>query len=531
VPGAATLNVVYPATEEILAVAPRADRVQLDQAVAAAKTPFPAWAATPIRKRGALLAKLADALEARRGEFAVLLTQEQGKPLSQADDEMASAIASIRYFASLDLPPKVLRDDASRKIVQQRAPLGVVAAITPWNVPVILLANKVAAALMAGNTVVAKPAPTTPLTTLSLGKLCARILPPGVINIIVDQNDLGSALTTHPDIAKVTFTGSTATGKRVMESVAGTLKRLTLKLGGNDAAILLDDADPKEIAPKLLAGAFFNCGQGCVTIKRLYVHDSQYEEMCEELGRLARAIIVDDGLKQGTQMGPLQNKAQFEKVMEVLEDAQRNGRIVAGGKALDRRGYFIEPTVVCDIADEARLVKEEQFGPILPVLRYSDIDDVVTRVNNTEFGLGGSIWSKSFDRASAVAAKIDSGTVWINQHLDMHPDVPFRGAQTVGDRNRTGSRGTRRVHSGQDHKRGDVKNLMTVGTKPNPVQSALVHESLPAAPVHLGWESADSNRGRHAEICHPIEHVASDPCLGPLIGQSPGLKSSVNDTR
>jgi acyl-CoA reductase-like NAD-dependent aldehyde dehydrogenase len=432
VPGAATLNVLNPATEEILAVAPRANRTQLDQAVAAAKAAFPAWAATPIRERGSLLAKLADTLETRRREFAVLLTQEQGKPLPEADGEMASAIASIRYFASLDLPSKVLRDDASRNIVQQRAPLGVIAAIMPWNVPVILLANKVAAALIAGNTVVAKPAPTTPLTTLSLGELCARILPAGVFNIIVDQNDLGGALTAHHDIAKVTFTGSIATGKRVMESVAHTLKRLTLELGGNDAAIVLDDADPKEIAPRLLAGAFFNCGQGCVTIKRLYVHDSQYEEMCEELGRLARAIVVNDGLEQGTQMGPLQNKTQFEKVKEFLADAQRNGRIVAGGNAIDRKGYFIEPTIVRDIADEARLVKEEQFGPILPVLRYSDLDDVVRRVNNTEFGLGGSVWSKSLGRASAVAAKMDTGTVWINQHLDMHPAVPFRGAKQSG---------------------------------------------------------------------------------------------------
>ncbi len=225
-----------------------------------------------------------------------------------------------------------------------------------------------------GNTVVAKPAATTPLTTLKIGELCAGILPPGVINIIADQNDLGSALTGHPDGAKVTFTGSAATGKKVMESAAGSLKRLTLELGGNDAAIVLDDVDAKEVAPKLLAAAMFNSGQGCITIKRLYVHDSQYGEICDELARLARAIIVDDGIKQGTQMGPLQNKAQFEKVKGFLEDARQNGDIVAGGKALDRKGDFVQPTIVRDIADDARLVKEEQFGPILPVLRYSDVD-------------------------------------------------------------------------------------------------------------------------------------------------------------
>ena len=432
VSGAMTSTVINPATEDVLATAPRADFAQLHQAVAAAKAAFPVWSATPIRVRGALLTKLADAMEARQDELARLLTEEQGKPLAEAKWEIVGAIASIRYFASLDLPPKVLRKDAKRRIVQERVPLGVIAAITPWNVPIILLATKIAAALLAGNTVVAKPAATTPLTTLKIGELCAGILPPGVINIIADQNDLGSALTGHPDVAKVTFTGSTATGKKVMESAAGSLKRLTLELGGNDAAIVLDDVDPKEVAPKLLASAMFNSGQGCITIKRLYVHDSQYGEMCDELGRLAREIIVDDGIKQGTQMGPLQNKAQFEKAKGFLEDAQQNGNIVAGGKALNRKGYFVQPTIVRDIADDARLVKEEQFGPILPVLRYSDVDDAIARANDTDFGLGGSVWSKDLDRAYAVAARIDSGTVWINQHLDMHPEVPFSGTKQSG---------------------------------------------------------------------------------------------------
>jgi acyl-CoA reductase-like NAD-dependent aldehyde dehydrogenase len=432
VPGAMTSTVINPATEDVLATAPRADLAQLHQAVAAAKAAFPAWSALPIHARGALLAKLADAMEVHQHELATLLTEEQGKPLAEAEGEIIGAIASIRYFASLRLPPMVLKEDAKRRIVQERVPLGVIAAITPWNVPVILLAIKIAAALLAGNTVVAKPAATTPLTTLVIGELCAGILPPGVINIIADQNDLGSALTGHPDVAKVTFTGSTATGKKVMESAAASLKRLTLELGGNDAAIVLDDVDPKEVAPELLASAMFNSGQGCVTIKRLYVHDSQYGEMCDELGRLAREIIVDDGIKHGTQMGPLQNKAHFEKVKGFLEDAQQNGNIVAGGKTLNRRGYFVQPTIVRDIADDARLVKEEQFGPILPVLRYSNVDDAIARANDTDFGLGGSVWSKDLDRASAVAARIDSGTVWINQHLDMRPEVPFSGTKQSG---------------------------------------------------------------------------------------------------
>jgi acyl-CoA reductase-like NAD-dependent aldehyde dehydrogenase len=433
VPGAATLNVINPATEEVLAVAPRADRAQLEEAVGAAKAAFPAWSATPLRERSARLVALADALEARRDEFGRLLTQEQGKPLTpDALREIDGTIGMIRYFASLDLPLTVLKEDATQKIVRQYAPLGVVAAITPWNGPMIVLAVKLAPALLAGNTLVVKPAPTTPLTTLKFGELCADILPPGVINIIVDQNDLGDALTGHPDIAKVAFTGSTATGKKVMGSAAGTLKRLTLELGGNDAAIVLDDVDPREVAPKLLAGAMRNAGQVCLAIKRLYVHDSHYEAFCEELGRLARETIVGDGLKQGTQMGPLQNKAQFEKVKGFLEDAKRNGRIVAGGEVLDGKGYFVQPTIVRDIGDDARLVREEQFGPVLPVLRYFDLDEVIARANDTQYGLGGSVWAKDPDRAFAVAARIEAGVVWVNQHLVATPDMPMGGAKQSG---------------------------------------------------------------------------------------------------
>src|SRR5215831_4909560 len=339
VEGAGTLDVINPATGRVLKTAPRADRGQLEQAVAA-KAAFPRWAATPLRVRGGLLVKLADALEAEQSEFARLLTQEQGKPLPQAQWEIAQSIGTLRYFAALDLPPVVLKEDTTQKVVRQHKPLGVVAAITPWNFPVILLIFQVAPALLAGNTVVSKPAPTTPLTTLKFGELCARILPPCVVNVIVDQNDLGTALTSHPDVAKVAFTGSTATGKKVMASAAGTLKRLTLELGGNDPAIVLDDADPKEVAPKIYDAAMAISGQACIAIKRVYVHDSIYDAVCDELGRLARKTVVGDGLEPGTQMGPIQNKAQFERVKGFLEDARRNGTIVAGGGVLERDGYF-----------------------------------------------------------------------------------------------------------------------------------------------------------------------------------------------
>jgi acyl-CoA reductase-like NAD-dependent aldehyde dehydrogenase len=385
--GAATLAVVNPATEEVLAEAPRADHAQLEAAIAAAKAAIPAWSVIPTRARGSLLGKLADALEARRDEFARLLTLEQGKPLAEAQWEIGFSISVIRHHAGLDLPIKVLKEDATQKIVLQHMPLGVIAAIVPWNFPMLLLVIKVAPALLAGDTLVAKPAPTTPLTTLRFGEICAEVLPPGVVNVIVDQNDLGAALSGHADVAKVAFTGSTATGKKIMGGAAATLKRLTLELGGNDAAIVLDDVDPVE-APKLFAAAMMNAGQVCLGAKRIYVHESQYDQICDELGRLARESVVDDGLKQGAQIGPLQNKAQFEKVKGFLEDAKRNGKIVAGGEVLGRKGYFVQPTIVRDIADDARLVKEEQFGPVVPVLRYSDLDDAIARANDSEYGLG-----------------------------------------------------------------------------------------------------------------------------------------------
>jgi acyl-CoA reductase-like NAD-dependent aldehyde dehydrogenase len=431
VEGAGTLNVINPATGRVLTTAPRADRAQLEQAVAAAKAAFPSWSATPLHVRAELLARLADALEAEKGAFARLLTQEQGKPLPQALWEIEFSAAALRYFAGLDLPAEVLHEDAARTVVRLRKPLGVVAAITAWNVPMILLAVKVGPALLAGDTVVVKPAPTTPLTTLRFGELCARILPPGVVNVIADQNDLGAALTAHPDVAKVAFTGSTATGKKVMAGAAGTLKRLTLELGGNDAAVVLDDADPKDVAPKIYAAAMAVAGQACVAVKRLFVHESLYDAVCDELGRLARETVVGDGLEPGTQMGPLQNRAQFERVKGFFEDARRNGTIVAGGP-LEGEGYFVRPTIVRDISDDTRLVREEQFGPLLPLLRYSDLDDAIARANDTEYGLGGSVWSGDRERALAVAARIDAGTVWVNQHLDMRADIPFAGAKQSG---------------------------------------------------------------------------------------------------
>ena len=430
--GASTFDVINPATEEVLAACPRADLNQLNQAVAAAKAAYPAWSARSIEERRALLVRLADEFEKHSAEIARILTQEQGKPLFLANYELGGSLAMIRAFIAMDLPVKVLKETNDTRIVMQRTPLGVVAAITPWNFPLILLMMKVAPALLAGNTMVIKPAPTTPLSTLRFGELCARILPAGVINIITDQNDLGGALTGHPDIAKVAFTGSTATGRKVMASVASSLKRLTLELGGNDAAIVLDDVDPKAIAPRIFAGAMVNTGQVCLAIKRVYAHDSIYDALCTELAKLADAAVIGDGLDPNTQYGPLQNKVQFEKVKGYVEEARTRGKIIAGGTPHKGKGFFVRPTIVRDIPEDSRLVQEEQFGPVLPVLRYSDINDAVARTNSTEYGLGATVWSSNPERAYEVALKIDSGQVWINKHLDLPPDVPFGGAKQSG---------------------------------------------------------------------------------------------------
>ncbi|KMS58220.1 MULTISPECIES: aldehyde dehydrogenase family protein [Sphingobium] len=432
VDGARTMEVVNPATGKAFASCARADAQQLDDAVAAAKAAFPAWAARPFAERRQLLESYADAIDARKDEFARLLTREQGKPLPQAAYEMEGAIALLRTFAAMELGLEEIRDDGATRLIRQWSPLGVVAAITPWNFPMLLLMMKLAPALSAGNTMVAKPAPTTPLTTLLLGEVAATILPPGVLNIIVDDNDLGGQLTTHPDVAKVSFTGSTATGKKVMHSVADTLKRLTLELGGNDAAIVLDDADVDVVAPAIFQAATLNAGQICLAAKRVYAPASLYDALCDALAKLAADAVVDDGDKQGTQIGPIQNRAQFEKLKGFLDDAHSSGSVIAGGAPLDRDGYFIAPTIVKDIGDDARLVRDEQFGPILPILAYDTIEDAIARANDSEYGLGGTIWTSNPERAIAVALQIDSGTVWINKHLDLPFDVPFGGAKQSG---------------------------------------------------------------------------------------------------
>ena len=432
VAGDTTMPVINPATEETIAACPRASLNQLNEAVAAAKAAFPAWAATPIGERRKAIAQMADKIEQNTDELARLLTLEQGKPIADATGEVQGMAAFFRYFATLDLPVRIIEDSAGRKVEAHRRPLGVIGAIVPWNYPLLILAFKLPPALLAGNTLVVKPAPTTPLSSLLFAALVADVLPKGVINFITDANDLGDALTHHPDVRKISFTGSTATGRKVMASAAETLKRITLELGGNDAAVVLDDAVPATVAKGIFSGAFQNSGQVCLAIKRLYVHESIYDSLCEELAQLAEAAIVDDGSKQGTQLGPLQNRMQYEKVKGFLDDARKHGTIIAGGDVIDRPGFFIRPTIVRDITEGSRLVDEEQFGPVLPVLKYADTDEAIRRANATTYGLGASVWSSDTDRAHDVATRLEAGTVWINTHLDMAPHIPFGGSKHSG---------------------------------------------------------------------------------------------------
>ncbi|HWA62209.1 MAG TPA: aldehyde dehydrogenase family protein [Caulobacteraceae bacterium] len=432
VDGASYSDVINPATEEPVAQSPRASKAQLDEAVAAAKAAFPAWSKTPIAERKAKLTQIADIIQANAAELARILTQEQGKPIGDATGEAFGASAFFRYFTMLDLPEKVLDDSPSRKVVAKRKPLGVIGAIVPWNFPLILMAFKVPAALLAGNTIVLKPAPTTPLSTLKIAELIKDVLPPGVLNVIADSGELGGELTKHPDVRKISFTGSTETGKKVMAGAAEALKRITLELGGNDAGIVLPDNDPKAVAPKLFQSAFQNSGQVCIAMKRLYVHDKIYDAVCDELATLASQAVVGDGLEQGTQLGPLQNKMQYDKVMDLIEDAKKHGKVIAGGGRPDRKGYFIQPTIVRDITDGTRLVDEEQFGPVLPVIRFEDEMDAVARANASPYGLGGSIWTSDLAKAEALADAMDTGTVWINKHAELAPNIPFGGAKFSG---------------------------------------------------------------------------------------------------
>ena len=424
-----------PSSGEVVGEMPLASKTDLQAAVSAAKKAFQTWQHTSDSARADMCRAMAAAIEANSEELAQLLTREQGKPLGGLGSrfEIGGAVAWTRHTAELTLPIEVLQDTPEGRVELHRKPLGVVAAITPWNWPVMIACWHIMPAVRAGNTVVIKPSPLTPLSTIRLVELINEVLPAGVVNVITCDNEVAAELTTHPDVAKVTFTGSTATGRKIMASASDTLKRLTLELGGNDAGIVLPDADPSAIAEGLFWGAFINSGQTCAALKRLYVHDGIYEETCAALVAYARNIPVGDGLDPASVLGPVQNKKQLDIVSAYVEDAKaRGGRVLLGGKAAGGAGYFYPVTLVADVDHGCKLVDLEQFGPALPIIRYATIEEAIAKANDSASGLGGSVWGADLAQARNVASRLECGSVWINKHGAIQPNAPFGGVKQSG---------------------------------------------------------------------------------------------------
>lgn len=425
-----------PSTGELVGLAPTQTMAEVDAAIDRASAAQPAWAALGDEARVEYLNRIADAIEANADALAELLSREQGKPLNgpNARFEVGGCVAWTRVPAGTALPVEVVVDDGETYAEQHYRPLGVVGAITPWNWPMMIAIWQIIPALRMGNTVVQKPSEYTTLSGLALNHIINTVLPEGVLETVVGAGDVGGRLVESDRIAKIMFTGSTSTGKKIIEASSGNVKRLTLELGGNDAGIVLDDVDPKAIAEGLFWGAFINTGQTCAALKRLYVPESIYDDVVDAVAEFAKNMPMGDGLDEQNVLGPLQNEMQFDVVDRLVEAAKSSGaRVVMGGEP-DREatGYFYPTTIVADIDPQNALVTEEQFGPALPIIKYTDLDDAVRMANELEVGLGASVWSSDRDRAREVAARIEAGTVWINAHGTISPFVPFGGAKQSG---------------------------------------------------------------------------------------------------
>jgi acyl-CoA reductase-like NAD-dependent aldehyde dehydrogenase len=428
----ATFEVTNPATGALVASAPDCGREQLDAAMAAAERAQREWRLDEAARRKAL-ASAADVLFANAEALAPLLTAEQGKPLRAATEEIIGTGVWFKYYAELEMEPEVIQDDDRAYAQVVRRPMGVVAAITPWNFPVILASWKIAPALRAGNTVVLKPSPFTPLSSLRMAELLADVLPAGVLNVVSGGDELGRWMTSHPTPRKISFTGSVATGRHVAAAAAPDLKRITLELGGNDPAIVLPGTDVEQVASRLFWGAFANSGQVCSAIKRVYAPRAANDDLVEALAEQARTVRVGDGMDPETRLGPVNNRPQLDRVRELVDDAvSAGGTVAAGGGPVDGPGLFFSPTIIAGLEDGSRLVDEEQFGPALPVIAYDDVEDAVARANGTHFGLSGSVWANDPEQARAVADRLDCGTVWINSHLALAPHQPFGGFKSSG---------------------------------------------------------------------------------------------------
>lgn len=426
-------DVLNPATEAVVALCPQATVEQLDEAVSAAQACYESWQYSSDAERKKLLHDIADRIEANAAELAQIVVEEQGKPLFLAQMEVGGAIAWTRATAELEMPVDVLEDSDTKRVEVHRKPLGVVGSITPWNWPLMIAVWHIMPAIRSGNTVVSKPSGLTPLNTIRLVEIINEVAPAGLVNVVTGESGIGSGMTRHPGIRKIVFTGSTPTGQTIMRGAADNLKRLTLELGGNDAGIVLPDADPAVVAEGIFQTAFLNMGQTCAALKRLYVHDSIYEELCEKLADVAAKQVLGNGLDEGVTFGPIQNRDQLNLVSELVEDARANGaRIICGGSRMDGAGYFYPPTLVADVTDGCRLVDEEQFGPVLPIIRYTDVEDAIKRANAADVGLGGSVWSSDIAKATQIAGRLECGTAWVNGHAELLPYAPFGGCKMSG---------------------------------------------------------------------------------------------------
>ncbi|GER14523.1 aldehyde dehydrogenase [Variovorax boronicumulans] len=435
VPGTASFEVRNPANGQVIGTAPNGSRDDLAAAVAAAQKAFTSWSRKSDDELAAACRAVTEKIGAHAEELARLLTLEQGKPLNGLGSrwELGGAAAWAGATAALSLPPRVLQDNAQGHVEIFRKPVGVVGSITPWNFPVLIAVWHVLPALRTGNTVVIKPSPYTPLATLRFVELLNEVLPEGVVNSVSCDDrtsNLGADMASDPVIRKIVFTGSCATGKKVMQSAASTMKRLTLELGGNDAGIVLPDADPKAIAEGLFWGAFLNNGQTCAAMKRLYVHASIHDEVCEHLAAFAKQVPMGDGMDEKNVLGPVQNRMQFDKVARLVADAKKKGQVLTGGEPGE--GLFFPATIVAGLKNGDALVDEEQFGPALPIIRYTDVEEAIRAANDSENGLGGSVWSKDIEHAKRIASRLECGSVWINKHGAIQPNAPFGGVKGSG---------------------------------------------------------------------------------------------------
>lgn len=435
VAGTARFDVVNPATGQVLATAPHCTDDELDRAVASAHRAFATWR-RDVNERRRRLRQAADILVANAELLGTIVTLEQGKPHAEGVGDVLRSADWFRYFAELELGDQIIQDDENGFVEVIHRPLGVVAGIIPWNQPMLMAAWKAAPALLAGNTIVLKPSSFTPLTSLMVAELLRGAFPPGVFNCVSGPEPLGSNLVQHPLVRKVSFTGSTEVGKGIAQATAPDLKRITLELGGNDAAIVLDDVEPGAIAEALFWAGFKNNGQMCALVKRLYVPESRRAEYTEALAEIARSVRIGDGMLDGIQLGPLATAPQFRSIRNLAAATISAGATVAaGGTTLDSNGdgYFFTPMVVTDVNDLDAIVADEQFGPILPVVGYHDVEDAMRRANDSRFGLGGSVWGTDVDRARDIASRFETGQASVNHHTrGILPHLPFGGAKWSG---------------------------------------------------------------------------------------------------